>query len=135
MKKWILSIVAVVAIQMQAADVVYKYLVVTSADGTQTSLPSDGLKLSFADGRMTAASGTDSKQFTLTQLASMHFAETASTTAIDRSLTADSQPVEAYTLSGMFVGAFDSMSALQSQLRSGVYVVKQNNKSSKIIVR
>lgn len=135
MKKWIFSIMAIVAIQIQAADVVYKYLVVTSADGTQTSLSSSGLKLSFADGKMIAANGTDSKSFTLTELARMQFAETASTTAIDRSLTADSQRVEAYTLSGMFAGSSDSMSSLQSQLRSGVYVVKQNNKSSKIIVR
>jgi len=135
MKKWILSIMAVIAIQIQAADVVYKYLVVTSADGTQTALGSDGLKLSFADGQMTAASSTDNKSFTLTSLASMQFAETASTTAIDSSMTADGLPMEAYTLSGMFVGTFHSMSALQSQLRSGVYVVKQNNKSSKIIVK
>jgi len=135
MKKWILCLMAVVAIQVLAADFTYKYLVVKGSDGMQTSLASEGLKLTFDDGQLLAVNDNGSKTFTLTDLASMHFSETGSTTGIDKQLTADSQELNVYTLSGMYVGTFDSMSNLKSQLQSGVYVVKQNKKSTKIIVK
>ena len=138
MKKWVLCLMAILAIGTQAADFTYKYLVVKVSDGTQTALDAEGLQLTFADGQLVATNGTGSQSFALAQLASMTFSETdGTTTGIDPTAaigTAGGR-VEVYTLSGRLVGTFDSASTLDTQLRSGVYVVKQNKKSTKIIIK
>lgn len=135
MKKWILCMMAAIAIQVWAADFTYKYLVVKTSDGTQVSLASEGLKLTFADGQLVAVNNSGSKSFELASLSSMLFAETESTTGIARTTSVADGRVEVYTLSGMYVRTFDTSSTLKTQLKSGVYVVKQNNKSTKIIVK
>ena len=137
MKKWILCLMAIMSIETGAADFTYKYLVLTASDGAQTALAAEGLKLTFADGQLVATNGDGEQSVALASLASMAFAETDSTTGIDASLAksgADAR-CEVYTLGGVHVGTYASCSALQSQLKSGVYVVKQNNKSTKIIVK
>ena len=82
MKKWILCLMAVVAIQVLAADFTYKYLVVKGSDGTQTSLSSEGLKLTFDDGQLLAVNDNGNTTFTLTELVSMQFSENESTTGM-----------------------------------------------------
>jgi hypothetical protein len=135
MKKWILCLMAAFAIQVWAADFTYKYLTVKGSDGKQVSLASQDLKLTFADGQLMATNGDGTQTFELASLASMQFSETESTTGIDKQVAADSQQLNVYTLSGMYVGTFDATSTLDTQLKSGVYVVKQNKKSTKIIVK
>ena len=127
---------AAVAIQTMAADFTYRYLVVKTSDGTQVSLASEDLKLTFANGQLVATNNSGSQAFVLTSLVSMQFSETESVTGIDASLmNSEEVKCEVYTLSGMYVGTFETASSLNTQLRSGVYVVKQNNKSTKIIVK
>lgn len=137
MKKWILCLMTAVAMQVVAADFTYKYLTVKTVDGTEVYLSSDGLTLTLADDQLVATNGDGSQTFALASLASMAFAETGGTTGIDASLaqSGGNARCEVYTLGGVYVGTYASASALQSQLKNGVYIVKQNNKSTKIIVK
>lgn len=139
MKKWIAIIVATIAMQAQADDFTYKYLVMTDASGTETALSAEGLKLSVANGYLVASNdGETTATFELASLVSMAFAETATSvvTAIDGTLgTAQEGEVEAYNLSGVRLGTFSSMSQLKSALGCGIYIVKQNGTTKKITLK
>lgn len=139
MKKWIAIIVATIAMQAQADDFTYKYLVMTDASGTETALSAEGLKLSVANGYLVASNdGETTATFELASLVSMAFAETATSvvTAIDGTLgTAQEGEVEAYNLSGVRLGTFSSMSQLKSALGRGIYIVKQNGTTKKITLK
>lgn len=139
MKKWIAIIVATIAMQAQADDFTYKYLVMTDASGTETALSAEGLKLSVANGYLVASNdGETTATFELASLVSMAFAETATSvvTAIDGTLgTAQEGAVEAYNLSGVRLGTFSSMSQLKSALGCGIYIVKQNGTTKKITLK
>jgi hypothetical protein len=126
---------AAVAIQTMAADFTYRYLVVKTSDGTEVSLDADNLRLTFANGQLVTNNNVGSQTFNLALLASMQFSDTEGISGISPTLSVADGRIEVYTLSGMYVGTFDTASSLNTQLRSGVYVVKQNNKSTKIIVK
>lgn len=142
MKKWILFLMAVVAIDAFPADYVYKYLVFTGSDGLQTAVSTDGLTLSISDGALVATSSVGTTTFTLTDLSKMKFSDSADdlVTKIEGmdELTADdmeSGTVEVYNLSGVHKGTFNSIREMKSRVGAGVYVIKQNGKNTKMIVR
>jgi len=85
MKKWFLCLMAIVAIQVYAADNTSMYLVFTTSDGTQTRLATEGLQLTTANGNLTATNGEGTTTFALTDLTKMVFDESAD----DSELVAD----------------------------------------------
>ena len=139
MKKWIAIILTTIAMQAQADDFTYKYLVMTDASGTETALSAEGLKLCVANGYLVASNdGETTATFELASLVSMTFTEEASSvvTAIDSTLgTAQEGEVEAYNLSGVRLGTFGSMNQLKSALGRGIYIVKQNGTTKKITLK
>lgn len=125
----ILSVLVVTAAFARATD--YKYLVLQQTDGTVIPLSADGLRLTFSDGNLVASDGTT---VSLTSLSMMCFSEDA--TAIETiSNGNDVSAVDVYTVSGVLVGRYESISAAQQALRSGLYVMKNNGGTQKIAVK
>lgn len=118
----------------QAAD--YQYLTIEKKDGTALSMTAVGLNITYANGRMTATNGTETATLALTELSRMFFSNTKDATAI--ATIENLQPETAatvYDLSGRLVASEVMPSALSSQLRKGVYIVRQNTKTVKIQVK
>ena len=118
----------------QAAD--YQYLTIEKKDGTALSMTAVGLNITYANGRMTATNGTETATLALTELSRMFFSNTKDATAI--ATIENLQPETAatvYDLGGRLVASEVMPSALSSQLRKGVYIVRQNTKTVKIQVK
>ena len=137
MKKWTITILAAMAIEAQAGDFVYKDLVFTDTQGNTTSIATKGLKLTVADGSLVAVNSDGTTTFTLSQLATMAFSETAMnpTTAIEALPALPSSSIEAYSLKGERLGTFDNMTQLKNTLVKGIYIVKQNGTTKKITIK
>ena len=137
MKKWTISLLAAMAIEAQAGDYVYRYLVVTDVQGNSTSVVTDGLRFTISDGNLVAVNNEGNFTFTLGQLASMAFSETATntTTAVDALPVTQATTIEAYSLGGARIGCFSSMNQLKNTLAKGVYIVKQNGTTKKVTIK
>jgi hypothetical protein len=135
MKRQALTAMALLGtLAAQAAD--YQYLTIEKKDGTALSMTAVGLNITYANGKMTATNGTETATLALTELSRMLFSNTKDATAI--ATIEDLQPETAatvYDLSGRLVASEVMPSALSSQLRKGVYIVRQNTKTVKIQVK
>ena len=134
MRKLLLIPIVFATMQVHAQDYTYPYLVLTANDGTQTVLPVDGLRLTFANGEVVATTNDGQLTFDLSTLYSMSFSETKAETGILHNVDV-LQPVEVFTLSGVLRGFFDSLSEAKSALPHGIYIVKQEGKTLKITVK
>lgn len=134
MKKIVLFIVSVVyALVLQAAD--YPYLVFTNTAGSTTVINVSNLTLNVNGSSLEVNNIDGSTSFTLTDLANMQFSKDGSTvTAIDNVLVAD-KAVEVYSLLGMRLGTFNSLSEGVNTLSPDVYVIKQNTNTQTIVIR
>lgn len=155
MKKLIVVLLLVsMATGAMAAD--YGYLTLKLQDGTEQSLVSDGLKISFTDGCL-VATATDGTVYSVEQskLYSMYFSD-SSVTAITNvgastpvSVTANNgtlyvaaakgSKVSVYSVSGALVGratlSSTTAEAVGNALPSGVYLVKIGDLTTKICVK
>lgn len=133
---WAFSLLSVVAIAQQPP-----YLTFRSTDGTERSIPTKGLKITFPDGTMRAVAGTNEVVYALTDLQAMFL--TAQPTAIASAVVGgDALRIEngkvqwpagikagvVYTLDGRMVDASGTLSR-------GVYVVQWNGRTLKMMVR
>lgn len=120
------------AVGMAKADG-YDYLVFKQSDGTETSLASGDLRITFSDGKLVATSSTGSYSVALGALSSMYFSTSA--TAIE-SINVDSDgEASVYDLKGMLVAKGKNNSQLTSSLAPGVYIKKVGETTSKILVK
>lgn len=112
----------------------YKSLVFQTSSGT-TAVDLSSLVLTIANGKLTATNSSGTESFTLTDLIKMYFS-TETTTGI-KGVSTDStdKPVTVYDVNGREMGSYSSLEAAKSSLRQGVYVIKQDNQTFKIVVR
>lgn len=119
----------------------YDYLTFRTIDGTEQSISTCGLKITFPNGQMKAVSQESVVEYPLSQLSVMFFASepTAIHSVVDggvrfyvshgtlKSSNGALQDVEVYAADGRRVGV--------SQLPDGIYVVKYQGKTYKVIAR
>jgi len=132
MRKIVLVLAVCCAMMAQAAD--YPYLVFTSTAGITTSLSVSNMTLKVNGAQLDVTNAEGTVNFTLTELASMEFSATDPTTALENVLDGD-KPVQVYSINGMSLGSFSSLVQAVQQLDKGVYIMVQNGKSQKLIVR
>lgn len=126
MKKFfVLVMVLVGVLTAQAGD--YAYLTFETTDGAKASVAVESLTLTISGNTLTAGS----QQFTLSNLSKMYFSnidETATCIeSIDNSQLTIDDSTEIYDLQGHKVS--------KDLMRKGVYIVKTNNRTYKMIVR
>ena len=125
MKKIVLLWMALVgALTVQAED--YTYLTFETTDGAKASVAVSSLTLTISGSTLTAGSQT----FTLSNLSKMYFSASDESTATGietiSAVTLD-EAAEIYDLQGHKV--------TKDQMRRGVYIVKSNSRTYKMIVR
>lgn len=130
MKKTFLLLSSVVLGSLAAQADDFPYLTFETADGTKTSVSAASLTITIADGTLTA----DGKTFALADLSKMYFSA-SDVTAIDNVKNTVTGEVEVFTLDGIAMGKFDSLTEASSALKSGVYVVKSKSGTLKVKVK
>jgi len=130
----------------------YDYLVINQQDGTKTSVAVSGLTITFADDQLTAKNSDGTTTYALSTLSSMYFSETevngiseafkndATTLRVTGRTLQVSAPegaqVTVASVGGMLIDRYTaSNDALLTSLRPGIYIVKINDKSSKIHIK
>ena len=110
-----------------ADDFTYNYLIFTQSDGTVQSVSVNNLQITFADGVMKAVSDDATVTITLSDLAKMAFAETATgiTNLTDDPITNGQHDAHWYTIDGQRVS---------KPTQKGLYLMKKGNKTVKILL-
>ena len=111
------------ALAMQAGD--YPYLTFETTDGNKVSVSTESLTLTVSGTTLTAGN----QSFTLVNLSRMYFSTSdETTTGISETVTADLNEVtDIYDLKGNKVS--------KSQMQKGVYIVKTNKGTFKMMVK
>ena len=124
MKKIVIIMMALVgALTVQAEE--YAYLTFETTDGAKASVSvASDVTLTISGTTLTVGS----QSFTLTNLSKMYFSNTDETTGIEEitSATLD-EATDIYDLQGHKV--------TKDQMRRGVYIVKTNSRTYKMVVR
>ncbi len=113
----------------------YPYLTFQKSDGTTVSMESASLVMTFSDGKLIASNGTDSQELTVADLSKMYFSETGATGIQDVEVADADGEVEVFSLQGVSYGKFSTVQSFLNTAEPGVYIVKVNGKSQKIMVR
>lgn len=114
----------------------YPYLTVHTAEGQTVALSVEQLELTIADGKLVAINKQGEQTFELGALDSMYFSAASGGGAVGiASVNQNSTGVDAYSMSGIHMGHFSSLTEAQSQLRQGVYVMKLEGKTIKMTVK
>lgn len=134
MRKIILMIILVCAGMVQAGE--YAYLVFTNSEGTLTALSATDLTMKVNGAQLDVTNAEGTMNFTLTDLAAMQFSVDGINLpeGLENVLNADA-PVRVYGVNGISMGKFSSLINAVQQLDNGTYVIVQNGKSQKLIVR
>lgn len=118
------------------------YLTFRDASGNERSLPAEGLKITFAAGRLTAAGATGEVAFELSQLREMFFSATPATGIaaipaddVHVSIEGGRLRVDAPAGSRVSVYAADGREVPADGLSRGLYFVKVNDKTYKTFAR
>lgn len=133
MKPLLISLFALLALTAVQADTTYGYLLFKGTDGTPAALSVAELEMTVAGGQLVAVNAAGTRTFSLKDLATMQFSETAPS-GIATSRRVDG-PVAVTTPSGVQMGTFGSLKEIHSKLSPGIYLVKQGSETFKTVVR
>ena len=128
----LLVVMAVCALMAQAAD--YPYLVFSNTAGTATALSVTNMTLTVSGNTLTVTNADGTQTFALTELAAMQFSQDGSVTDLVNVIDADRQ-VEVYTISGVSMGAFGSLTQAANMLHAGAYVIRQGSNTQTFVVK
>lgn len=133
MKKTLSTIMAL-AVSAAASAYDYPYLTFLTADGTVQSLAVEQLTLTVVDGRIVAQNAETSATFALAELSRMYFT-TEPTGIAEIAATPSGSGIEVFSAAGTLVGRFPSAAQVQDALPRGIYVIKTNGLTEKIVIR
>lgn len=134
MKKLMMTLLTVMlAVGAQAYD--YPYLTFENADGSQSSVSVESLTLTVSGNQIVAVGADGTHAFPLASLGKMFFSKEAAQTTGITTVNDAASPVEVFSVAGVSLGTFQSAGEAQSQLKPGVYVVKQGKRTLKTVVK
>lgn len=135
MKKTIVFLMAMAG-NLAALAYEYPYLTIQTVDGTEKSVAVESLKLTFSDDKLVVTNSDGTQTFTLSSLSKMFFSASQTAGISDATTTTDADgSAEVYSVSGMFLGQFESIAKAKESLKPGIYVVKTKTKTLKISVK
>lgn len=132
MKKTFITMAFSVISTIAANAVSYDYLTFENLNGSQISVAVDKLKMVVKDGNLVITNATGSTIMPLTALSKMFFAETS---GISDNIASDTETAKAYTLTGVCVGTFRNIETAKRALVKGIYVIKTDSKTQKVMVK
>ena len=135
MKKALITLVVMMAVVTAVHADDYPYLAFQTADGMVKAVSVTSLTLTFSNGQLVATNGDGAYSFALTDLNKMFF--TNEPTAVPSPLHQEGlgEAVEVFSLTGVSLGVFPSVSAARQQLAGGIYVVKTDSEIRKMLIQ
>ncbi len=134
MKKFLTIMAALlVALGMQAYD--YPYLSFQTSEGTVQSVSVNELIITFSNGQLVLTNTDGNQTISLSDLSYMFFSKEANTAGVTRIGDATNQTVEVFTVNGLALGRFESIQKAKAELKPGLYLMKSNGKTQKVVVR
>ena len=127
-----LFLLLVLSFAMLSHASTYSYLVFTNQSGTSTAFKVTNLtlKVNGTDLQVTNDEGT--VNLVLTEVASMQFS--ADETSVEEVFNADA-PVQVHSVTGVFMGTYNSMIDAAKCLNMGTYVISNGNQSQTIVIK
>ena len=120
------------ALSLSASD--YNAMVFTMNNGSQKSISTENLEITFSNSELQAKSNQTVLTLTLTDVKSMNFGETV-TSSVSSLESEKESTVYIFTLSGIYEGSFPSLSNAVENLENGIYVIRNTEgKTFKITV-
>lgn len=134
MKRKLLTAMAALTVGTTASADEFPYLSFETTSGEVVSVGVENLEMKFADGKLKVTAANETKEFSVAELSRMFFSSEA--TAIKELTTAGSSMAKTvYSLSGTKLGTFGSLADIKATLGSGLYIIKDNNNTTKIMVK
>jgi hypothetical protein len=134
MKKFLTIMAALlVALGMQAYD--YPYLSFQTSEGTVQSVSVNELIITFSNGQLVLTNTDGDQTISLSDLSYMFFSKEANTAGVTRIGDATNQTVEVFTVNGLALGRFESIQKAKAELKPGLYLMKSNGKTQKVVIR
>ncbi len=133
MKKLFLSLMLMTGMTASAYD--YPYLAFETTSGTVQTVSVESLSITISDGNLVVTNGSGTVTFTLSDLSKMYFSDEEQEASGIQEVETTSGKVQIFSLTGLAMGTFESLSQARASLRNGVYVVKSNDKSYKINIK
>lgn len=118
------------AVSLVQADT-FEWLTFTLADGSEVAVAAENLLINYGDGVLNLSSPSVNTSFEIANLRSMRFTSDASGIFITESGLAGI--AEYFTVAGVSAGFFESADDARSTLPGGVYIVRRDNKSWKVL--
>ena len=125
-KKFLLFMAFVGALTAQAGD--YTYLTFETADGAKTSVDVSSLPVTINLDNSTLTIGNQT--FALADLSKMYFSTQSESTGISEELRVNSEELSTATFYDL-----QGHKVTKEQMKKGVYIVKTNGKTYKIVVK
>ena len=125
-KKFLLFMALVGALTAQAGD--YTYLTFETADGAKTSVDVSSLPVTINLDNSTLTIGN--LTFALADLSKMYFSTQSESTGISEELRVNSEELSTATFYDL-----QGHKVTKEQMKKGVYIVKTNGKTYKIVVK
>ena len=111
----------------------YPYLTFRSAAGVSKSVAVESLEISFADGKLIARNATDEVTIELSGLDKMYFS--AEPAGVADAFAPVGGAVTVYSMQGVDLGKFPSCADAVSRLPRGIYVIKNDGRNQKMVIR
>jgi len=108
----------------------YTYLALELSNGTSQTVTANGLKITFANGVVTATNGDEKVSVALSSLSRMYYTNTPSTSDIGTVTginVLDNLTIDRYDLQGHKLS--------DGQHKKGVYIVRKNGKTTKAHIK
>ena len=125
-KKFLLFMALVGALTAQAGD--YTYLTFETTDGAKTSVDVSSLPVTINLDNSTLTIGNQT--FALADLSKMYFSTQSESTGISEELRVNSEELSTATFYDL-----QGHKVTKEQMKKGVYIVKTNGKTYKIVVK
>ena len=125
-KKFLLFMALVGALTAQAGD--YTYLTFETADGAKTSVDVSSLPVTINLDNSTLTIGNQT--FALADLSKMYFSTQSESTGISEELRVNSEELSTATFYDL-----QGHKVTKEQMKKGVYIVKTNGRTYKIVVK
>lgn len=106
------------------------WLTFRMADDTELSVAAENLTINYKDGNLILSSSVVDKSLPASQIKSMRFTSTSA--GINEVIDINSTAGDYYNLSGIKVGRFSSTDDARKILPSGIYIVKNDEKTFKV---
>lgn len=131
-KKIVLVALSLLSVAAMQADS-YSHLTFQKKDGSCLSFPVASLAMVVSGEKLLVYAGSENSAIDVSDLSCMYFS-TADVTGIQE-VEKKVGMLEVYSLQGVKYGCFESMEEMRSSVPAGVYVIRQQGKTQKMIIR